>query len=590
MDAARDINVRGNETLVHVLMLLARYLLEHLPPGPRQVMKVILTLLAAMLLIPSSGRCAEISKADADTNTLRVFIFAGQSNMVGSDSKAKDVKRFPPFAELVTPQEKVLFSYSIGREEMLTSQGWGVLQPVNGIVGPELSFARRVAQETKAPIAIIKCASGGTTLGGDWNPDEPSGFKLYPLALELVRSSLAELEKKKIPYRIEGFMWHQGENDMFNKEFKPNYGKNLRNFLASWRRDLKTPSLKFYIGELCTKTIWGMDNRDNMYAIRAGQKLVTESDPLAEYVPTSHDAVEIGGGAGLHYHYGTLGQLEHGENYADAYLRTIGRRPASERPLKVWPYAKGSEVKLFILAGHRNMEGERAFLQDLKALAGKETLANDDRSIAFKYSLGGGFKRSDGWEPLGPAGPYDTFGPELSFAQALKGKVPGNIAIAKFTDSGSQMNDWTPLGTSTKDRNLYPQFIAFIRDSIKELEARGQRVELAGIFYHVGENDMAFGPYRSNAAKWLQSTVTKSREDLAVPSLKWHVSQQPPTDEKELNAIDVTAKLAALAAVDPAFIHIKAFSLPQQEEKLVITTVGIVELGEVLARSYLEHD
>ena len=455
------------------------------------------------------------------------------------------------------------------------------LQPVGTMVGPELSFARRVSQETGAPVAIIKCAAGGTTLGGDWNPDEPSGFKLYPLALQLVQSSLAELDKKKVPYRIEGFMWHQGENDMFSKEFKPNYGANLKNFLASWRRDLKTPGLKFYIGELCTKTIWGMDNRENMYAIRTGQKAVTDSDPLAEYIPTSHDAVEIGGGEGLHYHYGTLGQLEHGVNYAHAYLRTMGLKPTRDRPLKVWPYAKGSTVKLFILAGHRNMEGERAFSQEAKELA------NDNGSIAFKYSLGGGYKISNGWEPLGPAGYYDTFGPELSFGKTLQGQ--GNIAIAKFTHSGSQMNDWTPQGTSAKDRNLYPQFIAFIRDSMKELQAKGHPVELAGIFYHVGENEMSFGPYRRDAAKWLQSTVAKSREDLALPALKWFVSQQPPTDEKGLNRIDVTANLEAIAAADPAFIHVKAFNLPPQEEKLVITTAGIVELGEVLARSYVEH-
>ncbi len=63
----------------------------------------------------------------------------------------------------------------------------------------------------------------------------------------------------EVPYRIEGFMWHQGENDIFNKEFKPTYGCNLKNFLASWRRDLKWPDLKLCIGEMCTKTIWGMD-------------------------------------------------------------------------------------------------------------------------------------------------------------------------------------------------------------------------------------------------------------------------------------------------------------------------------------------
>lgn len=540
--------------------------------------------IAALLVIPLVACCA-----DTDTKTLRVFIFAGQSNMEGADSKAKDIKRFPAFDGLDMPQESVQFSYNIGREEKSASTGWVALQPVRGMVGPELSFARRVSTETKAPIAIIKCAAGGTTLGGDWNPDQPTGFKLYPLALEWVRKSLAELDRKNVPYRIEGFMWHQGENDMFSNEFKPKYGENLKNFVASWRRDLKTPGLKFYIGELCTKTIWGMDNRGNMYAIRAGQKAVTESDPLAEYIPTSHDAVEIGGGEGLHYHYGTLGQLQHGVNYADAYLRTIGKLPTNDRPIKLWPHENKSTVKLFILAGHRNMEGERAFTQELKTLTGHEALAKDNDKIAFKYSIGGGYKTSNGWEPLGPAGFYDTFGPELSFAQMLQSKLPDNIAIAKFTHSGSQMNDWTPKGTEAKDRNLYSRFIAFIQESIRELQAKGHQVELAGIFYHVGENDMAFGPYRSNAAKWLQSTVVQSRVDLAQPSLKWVVCQQPPTDEKGLNKIDVTANLAALAAADPAFIHLKAFNLPPQAEKLVINTAGIVRLGELLAQSYLEQ-
>ncbi len=549
-------------------------------------------LLAALLLSPMVAGAADTTRSapsDSDTRTLRVFIFAGQSNMVGSDSKAQDIKRFPPFAGLEKPQTKVRFAYNIGREDKLTSKGWVDLQPVEEVVGPELSFARRVSQETKAPIAIIKCAAGGTTLGGDWNPDDPSGFKLYPLALDLVRASLAELDRKRVAYRIEGFMWHQGENDMFDETFKANYGRNLKNFLASWRRDLKTPNLKFYIGELCTKTVWGMDNRDNMYAIRAGQKTVTDSDPQAEYIPTSHDAVEIGGEEGLHYHYGTLGQLEHGVNYADAYLRTVGRKTNIDRTLKALPYAKGSPVKLFILAGHRNMEGERAFTDELKSLKGQDALASDNSRIAFKYSLGGGYRTSTGWEPLGPTGYYGTFGPELSFGRALQGKVTGNIAIAKFTHSGSQMNDWTPEGTSAKDRNLYPQFIAFIRDSIKELQAKGHPVELAGIFYHVGENDMAMGHYRNNAAKWLQSTIAQSRQDLALPSLKWFVSQQPPTDTEGLNQIDVTANLAALATADPAFIHLKAFNLPPQQEKLVITTEGIVRLGDLLAQSYLEH-
>jgi hypothetical protein len=45
-----------------------------------------------------------------DNTTVRVFIFAGQSNMVGSDSKIEDIGRFPPFAGLDEPQKDVRFS------------------------------------------------------------------------------------------------------------------------------------------------------------------------------------------------------------------------------------------------------------------------------------------------------------------------------------------------------------------------------------------------------------------------------------------------------------------------------------------------
>ncbi|MBT7029057.1 MAG: hypothetical protein HN969_16015, partial [Verrucomicrobia bacterium] len=414
-----------------------------------------------------------------------MFIFAGQSNMVGSDSKVKDIKRFPPFAGLEAPQSKVLFSYCIGRQNKMRSDGWVVLQHVNNVVGPELSFARKVTKHIKAPIAIIKCAAGGTHLGGDWNPDESIGFKMYPLTLDLIKTSLADLDKRGIKYRIEGFMWHQGENDMFEKDYMPSYGGNLKNFLAKCRRDLGAPKLKFYIGELCTKTIWGMDLRPRMYAISLGQRSVTGVDPRAEYIPTSQVGVEIGGGVGLHYHYGTLGQLQHGENYATAYLRTIGVDSSRSRPLKVWPYKKGSKVKLFVLAGHRNMEGERAFVQELKILKGKAALLKDNPKIAYKYNLGGGYKTSNGWEPLGLTGYYDTFGPELSFSQTLEEEVSGNIAIAKFTHSGSQIIDWTPEGSMAKSRHIYPEFIDFIKESVEELEAKGHEVELIGIFYHL---------------------------------------------------------------------------------------------------------
>ncbi len=526
-------------------------------------------------------------KSNDETKTVRVFIFAGQSNMVGSDSKATDIRKFPPFVGLEKPQPNAWFSYALGREEKRASNGWMPLGPVDNVVGPELSFARTVARETGAPVAIIKCAAGGTTLGGDWNPDNPTGFKLYPLALQLVRDSLAELRRRAIPYRLEGFMWHQGENDMFDPILRARYGPNLRAFVERWRRDLGAPDLRFQIGELCNKTIWGMDNRENMSAIRAGQKAVAETDPRIEYVPTSHHAVEIGGDAGLHYHYGTLGQLQHGEAHAQCYLQSVGKARIAARPLRPWPYPRGARVSLFVLTGHRNMEGERAFAAELGRVPGGAGLVKDNPRIAFRQSVGGGIKTSPDWEPLGFAGLHGTFGPELSFGASLARGFRGNIAIAKFTHSGSQTNDWTPQGTSAIDRNLYPSFIAFVRKAVEDLRAKGHPVEIAGVFHHVGENDMAFAPYRRNCAKWLSQWIAASRIDLAEPSLRWFLSQQPPATGRGLEAIDPVADVAALAAADPAIVSLPLTDLPRQPEALVLDTAGVVALGERLAKAAL---
>ncbi|MBA62502.1 MAG: hypothetical protein CMJ76_09070 [Planctomycetaceae bacterium] len=521
---------------------------------------------------------------------IRVFIFAGQSNMVGSDSKVKDIDRFPPFRGLEQPQKNVLFSYSIGRENKLESNGWVDLQPVNNVVGPELSFARTVTQSIDTPIAIIKVAAGGTHLGGDWNPDEPIGFKMYPLALKVIQQSLKQLKDQGHAYQIEGFMWHQGENDMFNEEYMPNYGKNLKNFLSRWRTDLKTPELRFYIGELCTKTIWGMDLRPRMYAICLGQKEVAANDKLAQYIPTSHVGVEIGGGVGLHYHYGTLGQLEHGENYATAYLQNIGvntKPGATKHRLNKLPYTKRKPVKLFILAGHRNMEGERAFTQELEKLEQHKHLVNPQGKVAYSYNIGGGYKISQGWEAMRPAGYYDNFGPEISFAAELSKNSNEQIAIAKFTHSGSQIIDWTPEGSMAKTRHLYPAFIDFIKKSHQSLTEKGYEVEIAGIFYHLGENDMSFYPYRKDAASRLQAIVNQSRLDLDAPDLNWYVSQQPPTDDERVNKVDVVSMVEAIAEKDTRLHHIKVFDLPVQEKKLVISTAGILQLGESIADFYL---
>ena len=160
---------------------------------------------------------AALAPSTVIAEEIRVFVFAGQSNMEGADSKVADVERFPPFAGAADRREDVRFWHVIGREDKADSKGWVPLQPVRNMVGPELVFARDVTKATKGDIAIVKVAAGGTHLGGDWNPDDPSGFEMYPLLLKTVRAAMADLEERGFEPVLEGFFWHQGENDMFDE-------------------------------------------------------------------------------------------------------------------------------------------------------------------------------------------------------------------------------------------------------------------------------------------------------------------------------------------------------------------------------------
>jgi hypothetical protein len=118
-----------------------------------------LQLFALLALVWIGRPCA----AGQQDKVLRVFLFMGQSNMVGADSRVEDIRLYPPFAGLEQPQKAVKFAYCIGRENKAQSDGWTELQPVEGMVGPELSFARRVTQHIDAPIACLHSGHTGDT-------------------------------------------------------------------------------------------------------------------------------------------------------------------------------------------------------------------------------------------------------------------------------------------------------------------------------------------------------------------------------------------------------------------------------------------
>ena len=277
----------------------------------------------------------------------RVFIFAGQSNMVGADADAQHIDDYPDFRGVSEPQKDVLYSYIFGNGDE-ASKGGVPLQPLRSF-GPEVTFGQEVKQKVPFPIAIIKSAVGGTTVAFDWNPDTPEkGQKLYPRTLNLIRESLAELDRRGVRYRLEAVIWHQGENDMLDRNLYKQYADGLTKLVARLRADLNAPELNWYIAEVSEKGIWGMDHRSNLGILRQQQEQVLKPDPLLHWVPTSHLAFEVMGSGQPHYHFGTQGQLQLGEAFAAKYLNDQGlSQESTDRTFKgELPVGKSAIVRL----------------------------------------------------------------------------------------------------------------------------------------------------------------------------------------------------------------------------------------------------
>lgn len=510
---------------------------------------------------------------------IKVFILAGQSNMVGSDAHSNKIDSYPAYKGADAPQPDVRFT-SLPDLPKAGFQGWSQLTPSDAF-GPEITFARAVTKALKQPIAIIKSAIGGTTAAYDWNPDAPErGQKLTPRTLELIRGALKNLTEQGIPYTIEGVLWHQGENDMLDRSINGSYAANLTRIIKQFRTDLGLPNLKWYMGEVSTKGIWGMDNRANLAILRKQQQQVLDADKLITFVPTSHLAFDVMGSGQPHYHFGTQGQLQMGDAFADAYLAAIGKKSRTKSMRFRHTLPVGSSIHLVVIAGQRNSEGEDAFVQDLNASPKLATLAAPQQNILYRYSLGAGAEISNDWEPLRVVSKLGNFGPELSLGATLRAQLPATdgLAIIKFTHSGAQLPDWSPAGSAESQRNLYKPLRDFIVAAIKDLEKRGYVVNVNALFWHAGENDTYYTPYLRGYGAKLQAIFSGLRKDINQPSLRCFVSEQHPKSPwANVAAMNAELKQMVVSDRERLSVIVPTHTLPHG--KTHFGSTGTIALG-----------
>lgn len=177
---------------------------------------------------------------------LKVFVFAGQSNMAGLRSNATELKD----TALAGPQENLSF---FNGEWVPLAPGTAQNVPASTVknreerlrqgFGPEVSFASQVSQALGEPVGVVKLALGRTSLNRQWQPGKANG--LYEQLRQMVQDA-----SKQRPVEVIGMLWMQGENDAKDPEAAQAYAGNLRNLVETARRDFGNPGMIFVAGRI----------------------------------------------------------------------------------------------------------------------------------------------------------------------------------------------------------------------------------------------------------------------------------------------------------------------------------------------------
>ncbi|MEN9359158.1 MAG: hypothetical protein RL095_693 [Verrucomicrobiota bacterium] len=241
----------------------------------------------------------------AKEETTLVFICAGQSNM---DGRAPAAALKGPLAAFAKPQADVLIRFSSGGLKRTLREDKELKPLAPGCsdndkkFGPELGFGRRIAEKFKGrKIVLVKVAEGGTNLHTQWNSKTQNG--LYSRLLTNVRDTEAQIAKSGAKSELAGMIWMQGESDSGKTEGA--YEKNLADFIASVRKDLKSEKLPFVIGEVCSAN-------PEYSVIRAAQKAVAAKVPVCA-LASSEGLKTID----KHVHFDAAGQIELGKRFAE---------------------------------------------------------------------------------------------------------------------------------------------------------------------------------------------------------------------------------------------------------------------------------
>ena len=442
-------------------------------------------------------------------------------------------------------------------------------------------------------------------------------------------------------YELAGFVWFQGFNDyvdggVYPDQMKPGgydlYADLLGHFIRDVRKDLSAPKLPFVIGVMGIDGVrkGGKPPMANFRAAQVkpaalpefkGNVLVVETAPFWDddldalkqrmdrlndklnqefkkdpkltreakeeargkaiadvFTPGELKRLKAGVSNGGYHYLGAAKILAPiGQAFAEAL---VGVKPAKVEGVK--------SVKVFVLAGQSNMEGQGFVQADPKRNGGKgslEFLAKDEATAAkFRHLLGKDGKwavRDDVWiHYLGRKGKLtvgygakdDRIGPELGFGRVIGDAYEEPVLLIKLAWGGKSLAvDFRPPSSGGEVGPFYTEVVQRTRAVLKDLKAEfpefGDRgYELAGFGWHQGWNDRVNQAFNDEYEKNMANFIRDIRKDLGAKNLPFVIAEtgMGGKDEKHPRALSLMKAQAAVATHkefegDVAFVATREF-------------------------------
>jgi len=288
----------------------------------------------------------------------KLFVFAGQSNMVGVNTNRNtlttqerqslsNVKVFIADPGHAPSQPMSNLMYWLPPNGTLTNytpwginptDAWNAVNPgewnrVTDSYGPEFTTARDLANSLGETIYIVKYAVGATYLyltTPTWNvaasdiPGNPVEYRLslYHTMRAWAQAALAYVRQVNPNAQISGVFWMQGESDSMTTTTANAYQTNLTTFIQQVRSDFGIPGLPFIFGKVPPAPAIPTATRN---IVVNGQANVDAADPNAAMVNTDDLPINTTDNV----HFTDAGHKTLGQRFAQAWLTMTDTVPPS---------------------------------------------------------------------------------------------------------------------------------------------------------------------------------------------------------------------------------------------------------------------